>query len=48
MSNRAEKIQARVEAIDDRKIRLVIKNVKVSEIKPIMIFIKKMREKKSL
>jgi len=45
MSNRAEKIQARVEAIDDRKIRLVIKNVKVSEVKPIMDFIKQMRMK---
>ena len=44
MSN-FKKIQARVEAINNQKIALVINNVKVSEIKPIMDFIKQMRMK---
>ena len=43
-----KKVEAHVESIGDKKIALVINNVKVSEIKPIMDFIQQMRSKKSL
>ena len=43
-----EKIEAHVESTGDKKIALVINNVKVSEVKPIMDFIHEMREKQSV
>ena len=43
-----EKVEAHVESTGDKKIALVINNVKVSEVKPIMDFIHEMRAKKSL
>lgn len=41
-----KRVEAHIRPISDKKIALVIDNVKVSEIKPIMDFIKEFRAKK--